>query len=388
LKPFCIAIFLFCAFGAAGAAPDPADALKRAAAQLESAQVSRNYADFKKAEMAFKDIVQMQPGNATAMVLLGNCYLAEFRLGEASRLAEQVLKSHPNDLEAIGLRGDAMLQAGLLTDARADYETLCDKQPDLLAHARLASLAFAEGDAEKSLASYESAIKAGEENKSPPALRAWCLVQLGELRFRTGNWHEAEQCYQDAMKLVPDDPDVLDHLAETSAARGEFNKALDISKRAIARSPRPEFQQNRGDVYTAMGNSAEAQACYEEALEGYLKAAEAGDVRYYHRLAWMFCDVQALRDPREAVRWARGALQVRRTVTTFDALAWALHFDGKPKDAVAAMDKALRAATLDTDVLRHAGVIYSGTDDVKRSRVYLRRAATINPKFSEFHFRR
>ena len=100
----------------------------------------------------------------------------------------------------------------------------------------------------------------------------------------------------------------------------------------------------------------------------------------------MYCDVESLRDPAEALRWARRDVQVRRTVATLTALAWALHLDGRSAEAVSTMDKALRARTTDADILYRAGLVYPRTSEAAKSRLYLRKAAAANPKFQEFHF--
>ena len=92
------------------------------------------------------------------------------------------------------------------------------------------------------------------------------------------------------------------------------------------------------------------------------------------------------RTPEEALRWARRDLQTRRTVATISAMAWALYHAGRPGEAAANMDKALRVKTIDPDVLYRAGLIYPAAGDANRGRLYLRQAAAANPQFQEFHF--
>ena len=89
-----------------------------------------------------------------------------------------------------------------------------------------------------------------------------------------------------------------------------------------------------------------------------------------------------------AARWARRDLQLRQTVSSFDAMAWAMYQAGKFKEAGEWMDKALRDPTADSHVLYHAGLIYARAGDANLGRVYLRKAAQVNPKFNEFNFHR
>jgi hypothetical protein len=48
----------------------------------------------------------------------------------------------------------------------------------------------------------------------------------------------------------------------------------------------------------------------------------------------------------------------------------------------------MREPTADAHVLYHAGLIYSRAGDNQKGRLYIRRAASANPKFNEFHFHR
>jgi tetratricopeptide (TPR) repeat protein len=211
-------------------------------------------------------------------------------------------------------------------------------------------------------------------------------VRLGELHFRTGQWDDAEAAYQRAAELDAGDADLLDHLAELHAARGAFDDAVACSDKAIASAPRAAFYRARGDILAAKGDADEAFDWHRKALDAFLAAAAAGYAPAQRHLAAMYCDVEAFRDPEEAIRWARRDLQTRRTGATLAAMAWALYHAGRPGEAAANMDKALKVKTIDPAVLYQAGLIYPAAGDGARGRLYLRQAAAANPKFQEFHF--
>jgi tetratricopeptide (TPR) repeat protein len=367
---------------------DPTAPIRLASALLDLARITHDYKVYPRAEAACKEALKRDPKHFGAMILQGSAYLGQHRFRDAVEAADAALKVRPDAPEALALRGDALLQLGDLTKTREDYEKVLELQPDLVAHSRMAHLQFAEGDADAAAASFDAALAAGEEKAAAPALLAWCLVRVGEFRFRTGDWDEADKWYKRALELSEDDHDVLDHMAELHAARGEYDEALKLSDRAISLSPRPEFQQSRGDIYAVMKKDAEALKCHEKALAAYLEAAEAGHAHYYHHLAGLLCDSDFVRDPAEAIRWAKKDVQIRLTVNTYDALAWAYYHDGNDRDAEATMEKALRDKTIDSHILYHAGLIYSRSGEAAKGRAYLRRAADANPKFNEFHFHR
>ncbi len=367
---------------------DPTFPTQLGAVCLDRAKRTHDYRHYARAEAALKEAIVCDDKHFEAVVLLGACYLGQHRFREAAGAAGQALGLRPDAPEAIALRGDALLASGETGRAREDYQKLLDAKPDLLAHTRMANLLLAEGDSRSAIESLEAALHAGEDAAAPPALLAWCAVRLGAVHFGAGNWDQADRWYAKALELEDEDPDTLDHRSELLAARGEFNEALDMSARAIRLAPRPEFLQSRGDIYAAMGDATQAFECHEKALAAYLEAAEAGHAHYYHHLVGMFCDVDVLRNPVEAIRWARNDLQARRTVATFDAMAWALYLNDQFEEAAASMDKALRDPTADAHVLHHAGLIYARAGDPVKGRRYLRRAADVNPKFNEFHFHR
>ena len=375
----------------AQAKANPADAVaatKLGGALLERARQTRDFQLFARAEATLKGALARDAKHVPAMVLLASCHLDQHRFQQAIEVAGQALAADPESRDALAVRGDAYLQLGELARAREDYEKLFAAKADVLAHARVAGLLYAEGDAQAALESWAAAVQAGEQQKAPPALRGWCLVRQGELQFRTGNWDAAGESYKQAAALDPDDPDVLDHLAELHAARGEFDEALALSDKALGRAARPEFYRGRGDILVAKGDADGAYEWHQKALDAFRAAAAAGYAPAFRQLAAMYCDVESLRRPEEALRWARHDLKIRRTVATLTAMAWAVFHAGKPADAAAQMDKALRVGTIDPDVLYRAGLIYSAAGDANKSRLYLRRAAAANPKFQEFHFDR
>ena len=61
--------------------------------------------------------------------------------------------------------------------------------------------------------------------------------------------------------------------------------------------------------------------------------------------------------PLEALRVARLEAGRREDIGTLDALAWALHVNGRQVEAKKQMDKALAIGTRDAELLAHAAKI-------------------------------
>ena len=72
---------------------------------------------------------------------------------------------------------------------------------------------------------------------------------------------------------------------------------------------------------------------------------------------------------------------MRQDIYTYDVLAWALHKNGRSREAVTAMTEALRLGTRDARLFFHARMIYHAAGDLERARDYLARALATNPHF-------
>jgi tetratricopeptide (TPR) repeat protein len=86
--------------------------------------------------------------------------------------------------------------------------------------------------------------------------------------------------------------------------------------------------------------------------------------------------------PGAALAAARAEWARRRSVHVADALAWALHANGRDREAVRYADLALRLGTRDASFLFHAGMIRLALGDRALALDLLRRARATNPWFS------
>jgi tetratricopeptide (TPR) repeat protein len=76
---------------------------------------------------------------------------------------------------------------------------------------------------------------------------------------------------------------------------------------------------------------------------------------------------------------------VRQDIYAYDVLAWALLKNGRPEQARAAIEQALRLGTRDAKLFFHAGMIYARLGERDKARQFLRRALATNPHFHVLH---
>ena len=317
---------------------------------------------------------ERNPGGLAALALVE---FESHHFAEALKLAQRAYEIDPRNLSALAITGDAYLELGDYKASETVYAKLpgYDKNASPIL-ARLARLAELQGDNNKAI---KLLSQTGKDD-------AWFQIRLGELYFRTGKLHEAEQHYQTALKLLPDSFSALEHLAELKAAQTKYDEGVALYQKVIAHVPRAEFLQALGDLYTFMGKPDEAKSWHERAFAAYLKSVEQGNAHYLHHLAGFYSDVQE--NPAEAVRWATKDLAIRHSVYAYDALAWALYKNGDFAKAKEASKKALSLGTKDAHLIYHAGLIYSRAGDLKQGQAYLKQAVAINPSYNAFHAHR
>jgi tetratricopeptide (TPR) repeat protein len=318
------------------------------------------------------------PANPAGLEALAVAEFEQHRFREAISLGQEAYAIDPNGFGALATEGDAELELGEYAKADSIYRTLMEQEPAASICARVARLTELKGDNQKAINLLQEAL--AEEDKE------WYHIRVGEILFRTGQFEAAEHEYDAAQKLAPGHFLVLEHQAELSAARGQFESAIQLYKRVISAVPRPDYYQALGDVYLYMGKPAEAKPWYEKARSGYQKSVKEGNTYFCHHLAGFYCD--SLEDPAEALRWARNDMEVRHSVYAYDSLAWAYYKNGDYTKAVDAMTQALSIGTQDAHLLFHASMIFSRAGQLDRGSDFLKQAMAVNPRYNSFHVHR
>lgn len=302
--------------------------------------------------------------------------------------ASALTKIEPGKSRAFALLGDALLEFGDLDLAAAAYQEMQKRKGDPVeTETRLARLELMRGASDSARKHFDRALEASRDLSPPqPEAVAWCLVQLGQLAFNTGQWDVAENHFQSAIAEFSGGTSALEHLAELRAAQEKYDGAILLYEKAIARTPRPEFWQALGDVHAAMGNAADAAKWHARARDAYLKNIEEGNAHYFHHLAGFFSDTNE--NPAEALKWARRDLEMRHSAAAEDTLAWALYRGGEFRQAAEIAQKVLKRGIRDAHILFHAGMIFLASGDPVRGKEVLAEAARINPRHNSFHVHR
>lgn len=156
---------------------------------------------------------------------------------------------------------DKMLMAGLLVDIGNAY--------------------FAQPQFAVAMGMYEAAL-ARPEIGSNPRLRAYALSNLGECLRRQGKLQEAEQRLQEAFGILGQNVDATDSrraflmLAGIQIDRGQIDKALDTSTKALALYARAKDVEGEARAYAVLGGVHLRKKHWAEATESYGRAIKQG----------------------------------------------------------------------------------------------------------------
>ena len=255
-----------------------------------------------------KNVLQKNPNNAQARLLLGGIYLD---LGLAPEAERELLKAQqlgvPEEVK-VSL-GNALLAQGLYKRVLADIAAGRESPPPLQAkiivlHGQahfglrqfdeacasysqaleidrsyvpaywgMAKCAVAKGNLEQSRAHIEQALKLEDKNSG-----TWAL--LGDLERVTNNLSAAEVAYANALKYKPDN---VDALLGRAAARISDKKpdeaSQDIDAVLKIAKDNPVANHLRGVIHYGRGNYADAKTSFETAL--------AADPEYLPAVLWL-----------------------------------------------------------------------------------------------------
>lgn len=359
---------------------EPSDWRAAAALGLSYVQQARMTADptfYPRAERALRLSMRVRRDNVDALVGMGSLALARHEFREALVWGRRAVAANGHGVAGIGIVGDALAELGRYRDAFRAFQRMADIRPGLLAYARASYARELQGD----VAGARRLMRMAEEAAGSSEDAAWAAFELGELFWSVGKLDEAEAAYRRAVSLAPSFVPPRGGLARVSWARGRMAEAIRRYRWAVDRYPAPEHVAALGDLYQAASRKdlAADQYALVRAEQELLK--ESG-VDVDLELALFDADHGR---PRRALMAARTAWSKRKSIHAADALAWALHRNGRDGQASRLAMRALRLGSGNALFVYHAAIIELGRGHEERARHLLSAALRTNPFFSIRH---
>ncbi|MGI5249463.1 tetratricopeptide repeat protein [Actinacidiphila glaucinigra] len=216
------------------------------------------------------------------------------------------------------------------------------------------------------------------DSAATPGDTAYVATALGQLAWSQGRYPAALGHFATALRADPGYLPAVEGRGRTYAARGDREKALRDLGRVVDRYPLPAQLAELAELYEATGQQERAEQQY--AVVGtWIALAGANGVATDLDAALVAADHG---DPVEALRAARAEWSRRRTVHTADALAWALHVNGRDREALAYAERSSAPGYRNAAFLYHRGVIEAALGKREAARTSLAAALRLNPGFS------
>jgi tetratricopeptide (TPR) repeat protein len=322
-----------------------------AGAYVQKTRETTDYSYLDRATTILNGVVSEDRTNYEAQRLLIETQLERHLFAKAVESSLWLIRVNPADPWTWGTLGDAYIEIGDYDKAADAYQKMVSLRPDLASYNRAAHYRFLVGDVTGAIEIMKKAIEAGSGSAENVA---WCMVDLGNIFYKTGQLPEAKQAFTASLQAFKNYYPGYAGLAKVQADSGETALAIDNYKRAQAIAPLPDYLAALYDLYKKTGQDGEA-AKQVGLLEMLDKVSRATGETANRNLVFAFADHDMKLD--RALELAKGELEFRKDIYSYDALAWALYKNHQYVEAQQYMEKALKLKTPEPTFRIHAEAI-------------------------------
>jgi tetratricopeptide (TPR) repeat protein len=337
---------------------------------LALARRARETADpayYAEAWAATERSLELEPRNLEGRKLQVWILLGQHEFARAVEAADEINRAVPDDVLVYGFLADGYVELGRYADAEKAAQWMLDMRPgNVPGLTRAAHLRELFGDHAGAVEFMDSAYQRIPASELED--RAWILTQIAHVSLLTCRTESAERLLNDALTLFPNYHYALAQLAELRLQQRRLDDAVMLRQRHYQAAPHPENQYELGVVLHRAGRLAEANAAWHQFEAAARREMDRWDNANVE-LIYYYAD-HANR-PAEAVRIAQKEAARRQNVRTLEALAWALHKDGKTSEALVQIERALAVGIKQPVSSYHAGVIAAAAGEADKARRHL-----------------
>lgn len=199
-----------------------------------------------------------------------NGFFVNHRLSEAYRLLDAWAADYPQDPQPHFFRGQMLLGQQRAAEAESSYREALARQPRFPAATYgLAQSLREQSRVEEAIPYYTAVLKAAEHAVAARVGLAGCWTSLGRSS-------EARQLLQEARRMQPADPAVLQELARIELHAGNLAEAVTLLESAVARDARDsELRYVLATALARAGRPAEAKPHFQYVNEARIALSEA-----------------------------------------------------------------------------------------------------------------
>ncbi|MCZ4510835.1 tetratricopeptide repeat protein [Streptomyces sp. ActVer] len=346
-------------------------------AYIEQARTNGDPSRYPQAERALDRSLKLKPDNDPALAGRSALAAARHDFPDALRYADKALDENAYNERALSTRIDALVELGRYKEASKAADQADARRPGIPVFTRYAYVRELRGD----VTTTRRVLKQALSSASTPGDIAYVATALGQLTWREGEYKTALTYFEQALRADKVYLPALEGRARAQAANGDSKAAIAGMEDVVARFPLPGPLVVLGELYEARGGEQDkAKARDQYALvNAWTALARANGVNADLDTALAAADHG---DRKAALRAARAEWERRETVHTADALAWALHVNGRDDEALPYARRATATGYRDATFLYHRGMIERATGNKKEARSSLSAALKLNPGFS------
>jgi tetratricopeptide (TPR) repeat protein len=328
-----------------------------------------------RADRSYRTALRHDPRDVGATIGLGLVALNGHDFARGLQYGLRARRLAPDLVRPYAVVVDAQIELGRYDDAERSLQRMIDLKPNLASYARASYYRELNGDLPGALEAMELAVSAGGD---APEQVAYVQTLLGDLQLDRANAADARAAYRLALARLPGYVDARFGLARAAAQAGDFSEALRRLRGVVADRPDPDHLLMLAEVELRLGHGAAARQHVSRA-----RAREGALLRQGSNPDAGVVILEATYGDRpRAVRLGREVWHAAPSVTSADALGWALTRAGRPTEGLRWARRALRLGTRSPAFHYHAGMAARAAGERELARRYLRRALALNPAFS------
>lgn len=333
-------------------------------------------------QSAHRSLANLPAGNSGALLVLAKVAEARHDFSTAIRLAQET-----QGVDGLAVIVTSELARGNAAGARQAVEILAGRAPGLGSYTLRALVSIAQGRDEDATADFQRALaaeEAGETGSSAYARTLW-----GRYLYQRGRHDLARVLYLEALRVLPQYPLALVHLAELELRAGAYHAAEDLLTRVVTlTTASPNVYDHvvlRGLARTRelQGDAEGGRRFWDMAETRLRRDAASGAFGHRRELAKLLLSRLDRNGVGEALSLLGAELKVRRDADTLETLAWALMRAGRWQEAAAATHEALSAGVRDARLFYRAAVIEQHLGHGAAAQRLFRRARLTDPTFDE-----
>src|SRR4030095_9134815 len=340
---------------------DPSDVKSRialVAIYLQEARSSGNFSYYDKAALnCVSAVLKKDANNFEALTFNAMIFLSQHHFAEGLKLATQIQKTYSYNAFVFGILVDANVELGNYKAALDDADKMISIRPDIRSYSRISYLREIYGDIPGAIEAMKLAVDAGSPGSESTE---WARVQLGKLYEQLGETEYADMHYTISLENRPGYPYALAGLARIAVYKKDYQKAIELYKRADSASNDYSFRDALVEMYRLTGNKVQSAQIAKSIIVEMEKAANAvakGDSSGHYADKEMAYAYLSVNNCDKAIEHA--LLECNRRPANIDAnetIAWAYYQKTDYSKAVQYIKVALQTGCQNPTLLCHAGL--------------------------------